>query len=103
MNLTAQQTTAGAALVAPVQASAGAVGHFPHVPAWDCRTCSQPWPCPDRRGMLAAEPDRLHVTLFLAGCLDAAAGDLAGTTENLYERFLGWNHAPGPAAMRPAA
>jgi hypothetical protein len=67
--------------------------HTPLRPDWICRHCDQPWPCPTRRAMLAAEcrTDPVAVALYLSTCRQEAGRHLAGVSpEDLYQRMLGW-------------
>ncbi|WFE43846.1 nuclear transport factor 2 family protein [Verrucosispora sp. WMMD1129] len=73
--------------------------HLPRRPDWSCAACTAAWPCPTARMLLRHEygPDRAGLSIYLAGQLFDATGDLlwlAGgrppTPAELFERFLGW-------------
>ncbi|MFF0720105.1 nuclear transport factor 2 family protein [Micromonospora sp. NPDC003816] len=73
--------------------------HLPDRPRWTCRACSRDWPCPAARMLLRVEYDldRVGLSVYLAGQLFDATGDLLRLTEGplptpgeLYNRFLAW-------------
>ncbi|GLY94655.1 hypothetical protein Acsp02_19100 [Actinoplanes sp. NBRC 103695] len=65
-------------------------------PAWDCRTCERPWPCPQAKEALLEEfryfPSVLSIYLF--GQLTDAVDDMTAHGQtlppDLFERFLAW-------------
>ncbi|MDG4798581.1 hypothetical protein [Micromonospora sp. WMMD1082] len=78
--------------------------HLPQRPGWSCRVCSAAWPCPTARMLLRIEygPDRVGLSVYLAGMLFDATGDLLRradcpppTPMELFDRFLAWT-APVP-------
>ncbi|GGM41078.1 hypothetical protein GCM10011608_27300 [Micromonospora sonchi] len=84
--------------------------HLPERPGWRCRACGAAWPCPMARMLLRAEygPDRVGLSVYLAGVLFDATEDLMRETPpptpgELFERFLAWN-APGapPVTVNPS-
>jgi hypothetical protein len=72
----------------------------PHLavrPLWLCRACAAPWPCGPARRHLRREyaPDRVGLSVYLAGVLYEATADLLAlgtevTPKELFERFLAW-------------
>ncbi|WP_233558956.1 hypothetical protein [Micromonospora radicis] len=96
--------------------------HLPERPGWTCRACSRQWPCPAARMLLRVEYDldRVGLSVYLAGQLFDATGDLLRSAEGppptpgeLFDRFLAWaaprswrqpghppRHRPGPARVR---
>ncbi|WP_433369091.1 hypothetical protein ACQPZX_42810 [Actinoplanes sp. CA-142083] len=81
-----------------MSASTSRTEHLHDRPAWVCRICHQPWPCPSARTMLLAEfrgfPSVL--ALYLSTKMYDAMGDLGPEPDqgtNFYERFLSWAHA----------
>jgi hypothetical protein len=67
--------------------------HTPRRPDWLCRDCHLPWPCPERRRMLAVEfqTEPVAVVLLLATCYAEAATQLLDVPpEDLYMRMQGW-------------
>jgi hypothetical protein len=68
--------------------------HTFRTPAWTCRVCAQPWPCPTRKDQLAAEAHDISpaaVGVFLGVCLAQALHDMpTADPVQLYRRFLGW-------------
>ncbi|MBY8871217.1 hypothetical protein K7640_05070 [Micromonospora sp. PLK6-60] len=68
-------------------------------PLWLCRVCAGPWPCQPARLLLLLEyrRDRVGLSVYLAGCLFDAAGDLLKlnakpepSPAELFDRFLAW-------------
>ncbi len=68
-------------------------------PLWLCRVCAAPWSCQPARLLLLMEyrRDRVGLSVYLAGQLFEATGDLvrlnpnpAPTPQELFERFLAW-------------
>ncbi|WP_081476072.1 nuclear transport factor 2 family protein [Micromonospora maris] len=85
--------------------------HLPVRPGWSCGVCAAPWPCPRARMLLRVEygADRVGLSVYLAGMLFDATGDLLRHTggplpapEELFDRFLAWT-APQPRARHRAA
>ncbi|WP_341720295.1 hypothetical protein QQG74_11595 [Micromonospora sp. FIMYZ51] len=83
--------------------------HLPERPSWRCRACGGAWPCPVARMLLRVEygPDRVGLSVYLAGLLFDATGDLMHETPpptpaELFERFLAWTtpRAPRSPAKR---
>jgi hypothetical protein len=74
--------------------------HLTDRPSWTCRTCSQPWPCPDARSDLLAEFKAFPsvLTIYLAAQMHDALADLTSrgqpTPADLHQRFLGWARRP---------
>jgi hypothetical protein len=71
--------------------------HLPMRPAWRCRRCAGPWPCPPSKLGLLADfgRDRIALCQYLAGQYVHALDDLAALrpnapTTDLYARFMGW-------------
>ncbi|MGW0507347.1 nuclear transport factor 2 family protein [Micromonospora sp. NPDC003241] len=73
--------------------------HLPERPGWTCRACARDWPCPAARMLLRVEydVDRVGLSVYLAGQLFDATGDLLRLTEGappspgeLFDRFLAW-------------
>ncbi|MFI7081748.1 nuclear transport factor 2 family protein [Micromonospora sp. NPDC049903] len=73
--------------------------HLPERPGWTCRACARDWPCPAARMLLRVEYDldRVGLSVYLAGQLFDATGDLLRLTEGappspgeLFDRFLAW-------------
>ena len=69
--------------------------HLPTRPAWECRTCKQPWPCDTAREQLTREHDRVGLAMYAWGRLSEAAEDMPTTTPHeLFTRFLAWTRTP---------
>ncbi|MGC9665555.1 flavin reductase [Planosporangium sp. 12N6] len=67
--------------------------HSPIRPQWICVGCGYAWPCPTRRGQLAAEYDRAPVclSLLMSAHFVQAAADLPGVPAgDLRMRFVVW-------------
>lgn len=68
--------------------------HLPQRPAWNCRHCAKPWPCPAVRVRLrtAYGRDLVGLAEYLSTQLFTALGDLHETdvSPELLHRFLGW-------------
>lgn len=68
-------------------------------PLWLCRVCAAPWPCQPARLALTRDyrQDRVGLSVYLAGRLFDATGDLVTLNPNavpppaeLFERFPAW-------------
>lgn len=77
------------------------IEHFWVRPSWDCRTCDQPWPCPQAKDMLLEEFRHFPSVLciYLVNQLTDAVDDMTANGQSpppdLFERFLEWA-IPGP-------
>lgn len=67
--------------------------HGPRRPAWDCRTCAGPWPCPAAREQLLRRIPRFQLGLIMNIRMAEAAADLpVAPPGSLWERFVAWTH-----------
>ncbi|MBB4749268.1 putative metal-binding protein [Actinoplanes lobatus] len=69
--------------------------HLPERPAWLCRRCGEPWPCPPAKTDLLHEyrDFRSLLMIYLAAQHWQASEDLTARSEipaNLHTRFLSW-------------
>ncbi|MEW2442761.1 hypothetical protein [Micromonospora marina] len=84
------------------------IDHLPHQPArpaWDCRACYQPWPCPPAQVQLAEAyaGDRPGLSIYMASLYAAALNELTSVPAGLlYTQFVSWTRAVTPS-RRPAA
>jgi hypothetical protein len=74
--------------------------HTADRPSWDCRVCTQPWPCANAKIDLRDEYQNSRgVGLFMALCMSEAIESFSGMTgripADLFDRFLGWVSATG--------
>lgn len=67
--------------------------HNPRTPTWDCRSCSEPWPCAQARQELVLDLGWVRVSIYLAVMMERAAGDLQGVyPHQLWNRFIEWTY-----------
>lgn len=67
------------------------VEHTAQRPSWDCRACDKPWPCDPAREALAAEKERVSLSVYMWMQLEDAARDLPNEPASaLFERFIHW-------------
>jgi hypothetical protein len=85
---------------------ASGIEHLHGKPTWNCRTCTQPWPCPTARADLTEEFREFPsvLTVYMAAQMHEALSDLASETRqqtprDLYARFLGWIRHTPPESM----
>ncbi|MGN9805973.1 hypothetical protein [Micromonospora sp. L32] len=72
--------------------------HVAARPAWRCRVCAAPWPCPAAKLGLRIEyaDDPVALSVHLCGLLHDAAGDWLrlhprpADPAELFARFVGW-------------
>jgi hypothetical protein len=65
--------------------------HVEERPAWNCRACGQPWPCPTARNELAAALPPTVLRSQMWQRLEVAAEDMpGGPASELFRRFLRW-------------
>ncbi|WP_232533763.1 hypothetical protein [Plantactinospora sp. KBS50] len=68
--------------------SVARVAHLP-APGWACAECGEDYPCQAAREMLAAEPDRRAVAVYLAALFIDAVRELPDRpVTDLYARFF---------------
>lgn len=71
-------------------------GHTEERPSWDCRSCTQPWPCANAKDWLITEFQGLPslLTIYMSALINEAMIDLTahggGPPSDLQERFLSW-------------
>ncbi len=71
--------------------TAGMEQHTVERPAWDCRSCDQPWPCTAARERLSAELEGLSLAMYMGAHLEEAVGELPGGPPSaLFDRFMAW-------------
>ncbi|MDG4799179.1 hypothetical protein [Micromonospora sp. WMMD980] len=75
------------------------VDHEAIRPLWHCRSGCGIWPCPSERMRLRAayDDDPVGLSVYMAGCLFGATGDLRRLDrcgmprpDALFTRFVGW-------------
>jgi hypothetical protein len=87
---------------------ASGIQHLHGRPTWDCRICTQPWPCPTARADLTEEFREFPsvLTVYMAAQMHEALADLASENwpqapRDLYVRFLSWiRHTPPESVAR---
>ena len=73
--------------------------HVGERPTWDCRVCTEPWPCAIAKSELDAEfrhfPSMLTIYMYtqMEDAVDDFMTNGSGPPSDLYDRFIAWVRA----------